>query len=474
MKEKSAKNHIIIILLLIAITGVSSFILFLLFMNSDEQRIKRQLSLGEKYLDEMDYENAILAYNMAIAIDPNSVESYVGLAEAYAGIEEYDKSLDAIKAGMDVVGENRELLEQRGKTIELYLGVGDACYQLKKYDEAIEIFNKIIEADPQKTDAYIGIANAYIEKGMYEEALETVNKGIEINGEIDGLVELRKKISEILSSEEKTNEESYEEDSIEEEQFSQEYRELYSNVLRENISSDSGFPSKFELIYIDDDGIPELAIGTGEAHVNHIKLYRILDGEVVFLGEYGYFSSMEYIDHGNLFHDSTVYFGDNMDGYYSIDGSECKCLAKLDYFETDGTGAVLDEYRYMIDDNDVSKQEYDNMMSKMSGNYIVCDYMETMDDITEENILEILFDSVDGQVNDSGYEAKDLSNRDTVRLIKASLLRSSPEKSDYSNVIYKGAADSTYTKIGEYKQWTKILFKEEVAYVETEFVTNSD
>lgn len=473
MKEKSAKNRIIIVLLLFAIAGVISFILFLLFMNSDEQRIKRQLSLGEKYLDEMDYENAILAYNMAIAIDPNSAESYVGLAEAYAGIEDYDKSLDTIKAGMDVVGEKRELLEQRAKTIELYLAVGDACYQLKKYDEAIEIFNRIIAADPQTTDAYIGIANAYIEQGMYEEALEVVNKGIEANGKADSLVKLKERIEPLLSPEEPQEEDiSEEEDEPEEENFTQEKKELYADFLR-NTTSDPDFPTRFELIYVDEDDIPELAVASGEAHVDHIKLYRILGGEVVFLGEFGYFSNMEYIDHENLFHDSTVYFGDYMDGFYSIDGSECKCLAKLDYFETDGTGAVLDEYRYMIDDSDVSKQEYDDMMSKMSGNYIVCDYMETMDDITEENILENLFDS-ENQANDNGYEATDLSNRDTVKLIKASLIRSSPVNSDYSNVIYKGAADSTYTKIGEYKQWTKILFKEEDAYVETEFVTNSD
>lgn len=51
--------------------------------------VKKNINLGEKYLSEMDYENAILAYRDAIRIDPKNEEAYIGLANAYEEWADY-------------------------------------------------------------------------------------------------------------------------------------------------------------------------------------------------------------------------------------------------------------------------------------------------------------------------------------------------------------------------------------------------
>lgn len=48
------------------------------------------LSVGQQYLNELNYGGAVAAFTRAIEIDPTNREARIGLAEAYAGTEQYD------------------------------------------------------------------------------------------------------------------------------------------------------------------------------------------------------------------------------------------------------------------------------------------------------------------------------------------------------------------------------------------------
>ncbi|WP_031547562.1 tetratricopeptide repeat protein [Oribacterium sp. FC2011] len=52
---------------------------------SNAQKIQKQLELGNKFLVDLDYEQAILAFNKVIEIDPKNTEAYFGLGDAYYG-----------------------------------------------------------------------------------------------------------------------------------------------------------------------------------------------------------------------------------------------------------------------------------------------------------------------------------------------------------------------------------------------------
>ena len=56
-----------------------------------------QYDLGIRYLEEGDYEEAILAFNAAIEIDPNRPEAYMGRAEAYIKLDKPEEALKDYK-----------------------------------------------------------------------------------------------------------------------------------------------------------------------------------------------------------------------------------------------------------------------------------------------------------------------------------------------------------------------------------------
>ncbi|MGN0736080.1 MAG: tetratricopeptide repeat protein [Anaerovoracaceae bacterium] len=62
------------------------------------------LELGAKYLDEQNYEEAIIAFEQAIKIDNKCAQAYIGLADAYICTEEYDKAEEILKKGYELTG----------------------------------------------------------------------------------------------------------------------------------------------------------------------------------------------------------------------------------------------------------------------------------------------------------------------------------------------------------------------------------
>jgi len=79
-------------------------------------RLNRQLDLGQKYLEEMDYEQAEVAFNKAIEIDPRSAEAYLGLIEGYIRTGEFDMGLEYAKKGYEMTGDER--LKEKIEMIE--------------------------------------------------------------------------------------------------------------------------------------------------------------------------------------------------------------------------------------------------------------------------------------------------------------------------------------------------------------------
>ncbi len=65
------------------------------------------LSLGQKYLLEGNYEEAIVAFEKAIKIDKKCVDAYLGMADAYVGLDDIDKAKEILQKGYDATGDER-------------------------------------------------------------------------------------------------------------------------------------------------------------------------------------------------------------------------------------------------------------------------------------------------------------------------------------------------------------------------------
>lgn len=80
--EKHTKTIITIAAVLIAVI-TAAIISIIAIQATPANRLKRQLRLAQKYLNEMNYEQAVLAYKEAIAIDPKCEEAYLAIADIY-------------------------------------------------------------------------------------------------------------------------------------------------------------------------------------------------------------------------------------------------------------------------------------------------------------------------------------------------------------------------------------------------------
>ena len=91
--------RIIIMLLLIASTTFG--VLFALGDNGAAFDLAEQLSFGQKYLDDHDYENAVMTFDKIIEVDPRNIDAYIGLADAYLGMDEEEMAIEALELGYE-------------------------------------------------------------------------------------------------------------------------------------------------------------------------------------------------------------------------------------------------------------------------------------------------------------------------------------------------------------------------------------
>ena len=82
---------------------------------------RREIELGERYLDELDYESAILAFDRALKIDPRNVDAYLGKAEALTALGRADEAIAVLREGYNLTQDVRlaEALAGLGVTVEV-------------------------------------------------------------------------------------------------------------------------------------------------------------------------------------------------------------------------------------------------------------------------------------------------------------------------------------------------------------------
>ena len=83
---------------------------------SKDRKLQMQLDLGNKYLTEGQYEDAVVAFEAAISIEPKTPEAYKGLAEAYEAMGDYEAAKEALQRGIEATAD--EGLKDYKETIE--------------------------------------------------------------------------------------------------------------------------------------------------------------------------------------------------------------------------------------------------------------------------------------------------------------------------------------------------------------------
>lgn len=78
-------------------------------MNSGQRELNKLLDLGQKYLDDMAYEDAVVVFDEAIAIDPKCGQAYMGKAQAQYALGYYEDAAATLQEGIGRVDDSAEL-----------------------------------------------------------------------------------------------------------------------------------------------------------------------------------------------------------------------------------------------------------------------------------------------------------------------------------------------------------------------------
>ena len=127
MKRKTKLNNKVIIgtAAVIAIALIAVLVIFVP-KSANAAKVTEQLNLGDKYLNELNYEQAMVAYQAVIEIDPKNEEAYLALAEIYIAQGEYDAAIEVLE---DALG------ELTGEPSEEISGMLERTKELKKQAE---------------------------------------------------------------------------------------------------------------------------------------------------------------------------------------------------------------------------------------------------------------------------------------------------------------------------------------------------
>jgi len=119
---------------------------------------QEQYDLGVRYLEEGNYEEAIIAFTASIEIDPRA-ESYLGRGQAYMLSGGTEEDLSA----------------------------------------ALADFEAAIAMDDTLADAWIGLADVYVAQGEYIQAQDTLKQAMDKLGELPGLMERVESVQNSIS-----------------------------------------------------------------------------------------------------------------------------------------------------------------------------------------------------------------------------------------------------------------------------------
>lgn len=128
-KSNNKRKKIILILLaLFLILGIGTFSVRAV----QNSRVNNFLDLGNKYLLDANYEQAVLQFENVLKIDKKNVDARVGLSKAYTALKKPDKAVAVLKDGIKLTR----------KMSKLYLALGDTYVLQGNTEEAIKAYDE--------------------------------------------------------------------------------------------------------------------------------------------------------------------------------------------------------------------------------------------------------------------------------------------------------------------------------------------
>ena len=164
-------------------------------INKENVDIRILTSIGNCHRKLKTFQNGVLYFEKALALDGNNFYALFGLADCYRGLSQQYRSIEYWNRILDMDPKNKVILTRIGDAyrntgdyqtasnyynraldidFDIYAALGLAliCKGEGKYDEAAERLGSLIKNDPKNFRLYIDLADSYIKLGQKQKAVE--------------------------------------------------------------------------------------------------------------------------------------------------------------------------------------------------------------------------------------------------------------------------------------------------------------
>ena len=142
-------KRIWIVTAILAAVVIAAVVAGVAYSRSDAVRFRRQIDLGNKYLEELNYEQAIAEFTRALEIMPDDENALSALVSAYIDwgsslleSQDYEKAIKVLTEAYGRFPENSEIYE---KLVQEYLNWIDMCIELGNLEDALTIAEQAYE-----------------------------------------------------------------------------------------------------------------------------------------------------------------------------------------------------------------------------------------------------------------------------------------------------------------------------------------
>lgn len=130
--------------------------------------------IGNRLLNEGDYEFAFECFDELLELQPESMEATIGAAIALNGLAEYEDSLELIEEAIALEPDN----------YQLWIIKGQAKNGLQQYDQALSCYERVFELNPPQnavSETWNYKSISLYDLSRYQESIEAINKALELN-----------------------------------------------------------------------------------------------------------------------------------------------------------------------------------------------------------------------------------------------------------------------------------------------------
>lgn len=176
---------------LICILIITLFAVFMTPKETEAAKIQKKLDLGNKYLNNAEYDKAEVAFNDALKIDDKSPDAALGLAKVYNGQKKPEKAVKFLKKAsnnLQTFSSGKQKVDsgkwkQKAKEYEqVYDNTSNLLLKSGKQDEAKElekekqnvviVINKIIDESGEDPDSDVEETSETEDSGEYDNMLD--------------------------------------------------------------------------------------------------------------------------------------------------------------------------------------------------------------------------------------------------------------------------------------------------------------